>query len=241
MDNPILVEERASARVMALIKIMDSKYLDSFCSGRIRMGTVRSYRECYEADGGGRNDPNENMGVIFQPDQVVIKINGITLEGLAAPIEIRPEVDDFSYLFCMTAITDRAVNAAGGVMKLSPELLKLGDVAVVVVNIAQFYAQLKAGIEAHGFLRSHANSDRRASGLVEYVDFEKHHGAVGPFRKSDKFAFQHEWRLSLIDSRLQSGSDHLFLDIGKLHRITQVMKTIDLIQSKISFLPKEES
>ncbi len=238
MSDTILIEEGLRPRTLGLIKFIMREHVSSFRSGRIRMGSVRSYREQYEQDAGGRNDPREHLGTILQPDRIRMDINGILIEGLAAPVEIRPDTDDISYLLCLTAITDHSLNAAGGILKSDPELLHLGDAAVIVQNVDQFQKRLKAGICATGFLRSHVGQNRRASGLVEYVDFSAYHGDLGPFKKSKDFAFQQEWRLALAASREEPRADHLFLEIGDLSDVTAVMDSADVLRSEFRTLPK---
>jgi len=62
---------------------------------------------------------------------------------IAGPVEIRRKIDEISYLLCMTAITDRNLNAAFGPLQLDPRLSQLGDKAVIVTNVTEFQKRLE--------------------------------------------------------------------------------------------------
>lgn len=238
----ILIQEGPKPRIIALIKFINSRWVEAFRAGKIRMGSVAGFRKEQEEDLGRRHDMSENLSAVYQPDQITLKINNIKIDGLAGPVEMRRDVDDISYLFCMTAITDRALNAANGSLQLDPRLTNLGDRAVVVHNVAEFSRRLSKAIDGRVDLGSHGGSGNRGSGLVEYIDLSNYQGDVGPFRKSDNFKFQHEWRLALLD-RHEKRLDQLFLEVGDLYDITSAHDSTAIIESKIivHLLPDAES
>ena len=220
MPDPILIAEGPRATIYGPVRFMEWQWVDSFRAGRIRLGSVEKYRTEYEDQQGGRNDPDEHLGSLYQSDQVTIRIGGQIIGGVSGPVRIRQNFDECSYVLCMTAVTDRDLNKAGGNFKLDKRLLGLGDAAVVVTDPGEFQHRLKVAIDKVPWLRAHPGSGGKASGLVEYVDFSKHHGDIGPFRKSVEFRYQHEWRLALIDVEKANQDDHLFLDVGDISDIT---------------------
>lgn len=229
MSSPVLITEGPNRIIYVLIRFMQWKYVESFRNGSIRLGLIEKYRTDYEDNYGGRNDPDDHLESLFQPDLVKVTVGGRVVGEIAGPLKIRQNSDAWSYALCMTAVTDRHLNAAGGHWKADRRLLGLGEAAVVITDLAEFQKRLKAGIDKVDWLRSHANSGGRASGLIEYVDFSQHHGNIGPFRKSLKFAYQQEWRLALIDKTESRRSDHLFLEIGDISDISFAMETKKLI------------
>lgn len=230
MAEPALIEGRPNPVVKALMRFMDRRWTGDFQAGRIRMGTVEKYRKEYEDQEGGRNDPDEHVQALYQPEQVVISVGGRMIGGVEGPVRVRRVFDECSYLLCMTAITNRDLNAALGDFRFDRRLRGLGDAAVLVTDAREFTRRLKAGIDQVPWLRSHPESGGIASGLVEYVDFSTYHGEVGPFRKSLAFRYQHEWRLALIDSTEGRREDHLTLQIGDISDITRVIETDKLLE-----------
>ncbi len=217
-----------TARTFKLIKFIHARYTNEFQAGKIRMGSVAGYRNNDELDQGCRQDPKENLGAVYQGDKIVVTINGLQVGEIAGPMEVRQEIDNISYLLSMVAITDQNPRASYGSLQLDPRLGALGDKAVIVTNVTEFQKRLKSAIDGRGDLGSHPGLGNRASGFVEYVDLAIHHGDIGPFRKSVAFAFQHEWRLALLD-RNERGLDEIFLEVGDLTDITMVVDSRKLL------------
>ncbi len=240
MAEPVLIEERPNPVVRVMMRFMKHEYTSDFRAGRIRMGTVEKYRKEYADQEGGRNDPDEHLLSLFRPEQIVIRVGGQIVGDVQGPVKIRRTLDECSYLLCMTAITDRDLNAVFGDFKLDRRMLGLGDAAVLITHGEDFIQRLRAGINKVPWLRSHQGSGGVASGLVEYVDFSTYHGELGPFRKSVDFRYQHEWRVALIDSTESRREDHLTVDMGDISDITKVVDTKDLITKGIQAVPIKE-
>lgn len=237
MAEPVLIEEGPKPVVKVLLRFMERRWTEAFRAGRIRMGTVERYRMEYEDQEGGRNDPDEHLHSLYQPEQVEIRAGGRVIGGVEGQVKIRRNFDECSYLLCMSAITDRDINAALGNFRFDKQLLGLGDAAVSITHGVEFTMRMKAGIDKVPWLRSHPGSGGIAAKQVEYVDFSTHHGDVGPFRKSLAFRYQHEWRVALIDSTEGRREDNLTLDIGDISDITEVLDTEKLINLGIQVRP----
>ena len=144
MKDPVLIIEEPNPTIYCLIRFMQRKYVDSFRFGKMRLSLVEKYRLEYEDNQGGRNDPDEHLGSLFQPDLVKVTIGGHVVGEMAGPVKVRQDSDAYSYVLCMTAVTDRHLNAARGELKLDKRLLGLGDAAVVITDRPEFQRRLKA-------------------------------------------------------------------------------------------------
>lgn len=227
------VNEDPKPRILALIKFIDSRWSDQFRAGRIRMGSVASFRKQYESDFGRRQDFNENLLALYQPDKSIISINDNIISDLAGPVDVRLNNDDFSYLFCMTAITDLDIDRGGGCFSLDSALVNLGDSAIIVTNVSEFLRRLRSCISETGWLSGRSDESGKFSSPIEYVDLDTFHGRLGLFRKSSQFAFQHEWRVALADA-LEQGLEEIFLEVGDLTDITTVMASEHLLKTKFT-------
>ena len=199
-----------------------------------------SYQQNYEKELGRRNDKNEHISALYQPDKIVFKFNNIELEGLAGPVEIRNSEDERTYMLCMTAITDRFMNEGGGRQRFDPRLASLGENGIVIANVAEFVRRLADAVVREQVYRYHLEGAGRLCDLVEYVDFSSHHGEVGPFRKGIEYRFQHEWRavISIRSDLPLPLPDSIFLDLGDLSDITTVIPREAFVEGEVVVEPR---
>jgi hypothetical protein len=139
--------------------------------------------------------------------------------------------DHRSYIFSMSAITDCLFNQ-NNTWCFDQRVRELGDKAVIVTNPLEFVRRINVAIQAKSFLLAYPGTNGQASGLVKYIDYKDYNGPIGPFRKSNEYNFQNEWRLALIDSRdnMPNYLDNYFLEVGALTDISFVADTDALIQ-----------
>ncbi|MDR6873539.1 hypothetical protein J2Y55_004566 [Bosea sp. BE125] len=231
----VLIEEGPHPQIFSLVKFISEEWVEEFRRGRIRMGSVASFRRDDAHDDGGRQDVLENLASMFQPERIVMKIDDIEVEGLAGPVEIRHGTDEMTYLLCMTVVTDRSLNAGQGSLLLDSRLARLGDKAVIVRDVKEFKRRIQNDLSRRGYFAHHRGQER-CDGIVDYVDMTVHHGHFGPFRKSNAFAFQSEWRLAILDTR-GLHEDAIFLEIGDISDITTVMDSTVLVGTPIVVEP----
>ena len=238
-EGNILIEEGPEPRIFSLIKFLRAEHVEDFRSGRLRLGSVESYRERHQDDSGRRNDDAEFLAHFFQPDNVIVELNGYRIGDICAPIEIRMNFEHRSYLLCMSSVTDRFLNSGCGVQKLSPDLVSLGQNAVIVYHVEEFKRRIKEAVLKIGYLKGYPDSDNRIAKLVEYVDFASFDGRVGPFRKSDEYSFQLEWRVAVVDVRETIAyPDHIWLEVGDISDITSTVDSSVFLESEIRATPR---
>jgi hypothetical protein len=238
-EDSVLIEEGPEPRIISLIRFLPAEYVEDFQFGHLRLGSVKSYRENYEGNPGKRNDDAEFLAHLFQPNQVVVKFNEYLITDICGPIEIRQNFEHRSYLLCMSAITDRFLNAGNGARRLSPELVKMGPKAVIVTHVNEFKRRIKEAVLKTSYLLAYPGTGDRIAKLVEYVDFNSLHGQVGPFRKSRKCEFQLEWRVAVVDAReAMAYPDHIWLEVGDISDITFVIDSSTFLESVIKATPR---
>ncbi len=222
-------------RPLTLIKFLRSEHVADFIAGRLRMGSAKSFREDYQEELSFRNDNSELLSDHHQPNFVVITINGHQIGKVCSPLKVRRCLDHRTYLFCMTAITDSYMEAGNGVQQLPGDLIHLGDKAVLVTDLNAFANRIDEAINEAAHLYAYPDTNEQVTGLVEYVDFETYHGPVGPFRKSQDYAFQMEWRMAFVDGRddVEDYPDHIWLNVGDLSDIVFVADTAKLVGAPI--------
>lgn len=228
-----LIINRCSHHVVTLIKFLDAKDVEKVLSGNLKLGSVRKFRIDYKDECGLRHDTDEFVSASYVADQntnIVIEIEGKSI-GTASKIKNRLSYDDRSYIFSMSAITDNLLNQNTS-WHFDSRVINLGNQAIIITDPCEFLHRVNSAIQLQTFLNSYTGSNGQASGLVEYIDFDKYNGTVGPFRKSNKYDFQKEWRLALVDSRdeVTHYPDCHFLEVGDLKDISLVADTDFLVQ-----------
>lgn len=232
-----------SPRIGTLIKFVEKDcYVCDFRAGKLRLGQVSSYRTRYEQEAGKRHDKAEFADIYSEMASVKVFLGGTNIyigEG-SGSIQARRNLDSQAYVFCMTAVTD--AHLENGQMHHVPrgDLISLGDYAIIVTDHREFVRRVHAEIVCNAFLQTHPDLNGEYCGLVEYVDFKKHRGYLGPLRKSIEFSFQDEWRIILIDSRNDTATrDHLWLKIGDLTDITTCVETAYLLRMGFRGVPQK--
>lgn len=105
-----------------------------------------------------------------------------SLGTLAGPLRFRADDEAGGNVFCMFALRGNHFDGF-----IDRRILDFGDSVVVFTKGDEFLTRFLAAAEREGF-----KPDWR---LVDYVDAESYSGAMGPFRKFSRFAYQSEFRL----------------------------------------------
>jgi hypothetical protein len=118
----------------------------------------------------------------------------------------------------MYAITDTVEDEV-----VDPRVRAFGDSCVLLLNQEEFFKRLRFSMMQEGLTG-------RAT-LVEYYDYDTYAGPVGPFRKSDAFAYQSEYRI-VVRPGLR-GPRKLFL--GNIEDITSEIIPTSEINGRLKF------
>ncbi len=131
-----------------------------------------------------RGDPFDSVDEVARGAKGTVTLpDGKQFPGRITKWEFRihPDEAEKINIFCMLAIGTPA-----GTLPIDERNLRFGDYALVIDNPVEFIKRVGSHLE-----EAQAAPQGR---LVEYVD-DDHSGALGPFRKRKRFAYQSEWRV----------------------------------------------
>jgi len=221
-----------------LVKVGQAKHLQELIDGRLWMPRLSSYWGL--EDGGVRGDPLDGLSAQYQANDISIRIGpldpqirnllppNLPLEpdgsfiipsaDIAAPVRVQRDDHANLHAFCMTHHSRHWAT--------QPDLEKLcsfGDKAVAITDPISFLRRV--GRSAHQ-LGLTGRFER-----VTYGSIDSHHGAVGPWFKANRYAWQQEARLCVQPTI----EEVLHLDIGPLEglaamydvaRLAEILETI---------------
>jgi hypothetical protein len=212
-------------RVLALFKFGKRGHIDQFVhEGHIYMNSLNYFKRL-EGDM-LRTDKDESASYSIQADGAKLRMehNGkwVDIGTLRGPLVSSDGSEHITNVFCMYAFRESISKSL-----VDPRNFDFGDT----------YAILKDGDE---FLRRvHATAKKEnivlKQGLVEYVDKATYNGAMGVFRKFSNFAYQSEFRLSVVTRKDTPFSLRIgdISDISMIGPLTELNKRIK-ISSKSS-------
>lgn len=142
----------------------------------------------------------------------------VTVELTNWTLRLPPEKPEKIYIFCMYAL-----RPSRGSFPVDNQNLSFGDSALVLTHPQRFIDQIHAALLNSG-IKHEAN-------LVEYVSTD-YDGELGPFRKTDTYSYQSEWRLVCYDGP----GDELEVEIGSIKDISMLIESKD-INREIKIIP----
>lgn len=235
----MLITEQTTPQLHFLAKILDGEHVESFLSGKLLFRAASCFTTNFQNETSGRNDPLELLTAQYQPEHVKICVGNHEIGGILGPIRVSADFRLKTYIHCMVGVSDHQFNAGGGALRLHPDLIHMGNHAIVIINLQKFLERVSKEIQRRPELLAHPFTGSSASGFVEYVDLDNYHGDVGPFKKKKSLSFQSEWRIAVVDSRESAEySDYFYLDIGDIHDICADLPTTELLQSELKVLPR---
>lgn len=226
------------SRNRLLIKFMDEQYVHSFINeGLLFMNNIQYFRAYEDSDPALRGDAHEGLSASFLPENITLEINGRIITDAVGKIDLRQCHQDETNIYSMTIISDQDIFSSGeSGLLLSSDFVKFGNKAIFIggSDISEFWRRLKNAIDNDQsiYTLEEANIVGRK---VSYVDRELHHSQLSVFNKFKEYAWQHEWRIALKQTR---GIGPLPLKIGSLADIAHVIDTADLIKEPIRFQQK---
>lgn len=198
----------SSKRILCIAKFGKKHHLENMLkNGVLHMKRLRAFQDIEHQEIG---DTNEGLSHLWQPEQIVVEINGVKLEDLSGPVRL---VEDNSYnphIFCMYAITEDHLSKKVGEY-IDERCFEFGDTVLVIINAPKFQEQIRTKLKEVG--------GKISGGLVEYVPYDEHQGEMGPYRKFDYHKHQSEFRI-VYESNIQD--DVLDLEIGSLEGIAKI-------------------
>ena len=195
-------------KLLCLMKIGKREHMyDLIENGTMFLQRLRNYREIEDIE---RGDRHEGVSQSLQPDKIELRVNGEKIEGIVGPIEYF-ENGANPLVYCMYGYNSSHSPCHSGNL-LDVRCFGFGDTAVIIKNGKKFFDRIIIACEK-------LNVGVKGK-LVEYVDFDNHHGKMGPFRKYKQwFEHQHEFRFVFDNDVLPT--DYKFC-IGSIHDIAEI-------------------
>ncbi|MDV7212717.1 hypothetical protein [Azotobacter beijerinckii] len=221
-----------------LIKFMDEQYVDSFINdGLLYMNNIQYFRDYEDGDPALRGDVHEGLSASLLPENITLEINGQLITDAAGKVDIRQCHQDETNIYSMTIISDRDILISGeNGLHLSSNFEKFGNKAVFIggSDISEFWRRLKKAIENDQSVYTLEENNTVAK-KVNYVERELHHSQLSIFNKFSEYAWQHEWRIALKQTKCVGP---LPLKIGSLADIAHVVDTTAIVKEPIKFQEK---
>ena len=137
---------------------------------------------------------------------------------------IHPSEPERINIFCMYALRP----LIEGAFPIDNKNKRFGDHALILINRDEFIKRFESNLKSKMIVGN--------AGLVEYVN-DQHTGKLAPFKKFNRFSYQHEWRLVCYDG---PGGPRT-ISIGSIRDISVILPTDEVNkQIKIHFEPDAE-
>ncbi len=175
--------------MLVLFKFGQEEHLTSFRNqGQMHMRTMR-YFAGEESENLARGDRFEGAARLFQPADLRMTISHplvgtheVDPKDLVGPVVMSYNSEADQNIFCMFSLTEPMSKPL-----LHENHLRLGTHFLLVLNCIEFFRRVHKALVNLGL--------RGTRGLVEYYDDTSYTGNIGPFRKSNRFAYQKEYRV----------------------------------------------
>ena len=199
---------------MLLCRCFDKiEHAEEFLSGRIRMMSLKYYRE-KETDKNGRKDKYEGALKLWQGEHTTVKIDGMVVSGKEGLVSVVTRLDEHeknTKICCCT------------LLEIEDNEIKAGALKQFKLPYCVLFSKPNEFIDR---FKKAAKDKNWAIGKTTFYDEKTYNGDLNEFQKPQKFAWQNEFRLSLKES----SHDPFYLDIGDIHEIAEVFKTRELIK-----------
>lgn len=200
-------------------------FAEEFMRGNIFMSSLESFRKLESEDGDtARGDCAEGVIAQYCPSQSIIQIGDIIIpsEDIAAPIRLDDTHFKYRNACCMHAIRTpnrkHTIDEFKSHFILPESIQKFGDHIVLINNAPEFIKRFSTACRSHKFWGK--------ANFVKYLPND-HYGYIPNadrgFTKSDRYAYQQEYRL-LIDRDVRTSEPYIF-NIGTIQDITQYIPT----------------
>jgi len=177
-----------SNRILALFKFGNRQHIDEFVgAGHLFMNTLKYFRE-RETKDILRSDKYEGTIHCKQTDGATLSIKQndtwLKIGTIQGPILASDGSEENTNVFCMYAFMDNVSE------KIDPKNFDFGDTYAILTDGDEFLLRVRKAAEREGLTLRHD--------LVEYVDRSTYNGVMGVFRKFSEFAYQSEFRISVV-------------------------------------------
>lgn len=178
-----------SNRVLGLFKFGEREHIDELVrEGHLYMNTLKYFRE-RETEDLLRSDKHEGAIHCVQADGATLSMKQddawVNIGTIRGQILASDGSEEITNVFCMYAFREKAAIA-----KIDPKNFEFGDTYAILTDGDEFLRRVRKTAEQEGLTLKHD--------LVEYVDRSTYNGTMGVFRKFADFAYQSEFRISVV-------------------------------------------
>lgn len=210
-------------KVLALFKFGEREHIDQFVhEGHIYMNSLK-YFKTLEGDL-LRTDKHEGASYSLQADGAILRMehNGkwVDVATIRDQIISSDGNEHLTKVFCMYVLLESASKNL-----VDHRNFDFGDTFVILKDGDEFLRRVHATAEKENIVLK--------KGFVEYVDKATHDGTMGVFRKFSEFAYQSEFRLSVVTDKETPFS----LRIGDISDISMIGPLAEL-NKRIKISPK---
>jgi hypothetical protein len=217
-----------NGRMLILFKFGHEEHLRAFREqGMLHMRTMQHFA-ADENGNAARGDRFEGASSIIQPAHLKMTVSHPFLGSLevnssdvVGPVIISYNAEAEQNIFCMFSLTAPTQKPL-----LSEEYLHFGDHFVLILNAGEFIERVNRAVLAWNL-----TGER---GPVTYYDDETYSGAVGPFQKPSRFAYQQEFRIVLRPGMVPFRN----LMVGDLSDITSPVLPLSELDTVCDFSEK---
>jgi hypothetical protein len=212
--------------MFALFKFGQEDHLTALRQqGHMHMKTMRYFAEM-ELENTARGDRLEGAANIFQRGDFKMTISHPQLgdievnpDDLAGPTFFSREREANQNIFCLFSLTEPTATRS----VLHREHLHFGSHFVLILNPIAFIERVREQIK-----RLNLSGSWRP---VKYFDESNYTGEVGPFRKSNRFAYQQEYRIVIQPGQVPFRD----LKIGDISDITSPVLPLSELDQHVDF------
>jgi hypothetical protein len=209
--------------ILALFKFGKREHIDQFVhEGHIYMNSLNYFRTL--EDDMLRADKHEGASYNLQADGAILQME--QSEKWVDVAKIKEQLvwsdggKDVTKVFCMYAFLESTSKSL-----VDPRNLDFGDTFVILKDGDEFLRRVHATAKKENIVLE--------QGFVEYVDKKTYDGTMGVFRKFSEFAYQSEFRLSVVAEKDTPFS----LRIGDISDISMIGPLAEL-NKRIKISPK---
>jgi hypothetical protein len=200
--------------VISIIKFGEQKYIkDLYEDGTLFMQRLYNYQKIEHKE---RGDKHEGISHLFQSEQTKITVNGIEIEPTGS-IKVLESNAYNPFIYCTYALHKQ--HFENGINCIDRRCLDLGDTALVITDLDEFYGLIKDAI---------SEEDNIYMDLVSYTDEETYNGEMGIFKKLNSYKHQSEHRIVLESS---CKNETKKLNIGSLEKISFIVDAKELLDT----------
>lgn len=215
------------------IKFLKKEYLNDFMNGSLYMNSFDFFREREESIAVG--DPFEGVNASYNGNEILCDLNGSRIGGINRLIHYAAGEKNIN-IFSMTAIPSDKLILAEKTFEFNDEFKRFGDVAVIIPpnNFPEFSRRIKMAFNKKRHIAQIPDEPSYAR-IVEYIGLE-YSGRMGPFRKSQKYSWQYEWRIGLIRKAKNQKPKPYVFNIGSIEDLCLTVDIYDPVKNGLHLI-----